>query len=83
MPRECEKPENSETQIFGSTQPNYPITIGTIIEMHCKSGKIVGPGTRTTQLICRDDENGKGELVTLDGTQRGSCFPGEFSRVLC
>ena len=75
VPLECPKPLNTESQIFDP--PKEPITIGSIVEVKCKPGKIFGPGTKTTHLICRDNENGRGELVTLDGSQKTSCFPGK------
>ncbi len=70
-------PGDNDLQIFKPTK--YSITIGTIVEMQCKSGKIFGPGSKTIKLICRDNEEiGRGELVTLDGIQKGSCYPGSI-----
>ncbi len=70
-------PGDNDLQIFKPTK--YSITIGTIVEMQCKPGKIFGPGSKTIKLICRDNEEiGRGELVTLDGIQKGSCYPGSI-----
>ena len=75
--KECEKPVDNDLQIFKPTKS--AITIGAIVEMQCKPGKIFGPGMKTIKLICRDNEEvGRGELVTLDGMQKGSCYPGLY-----
>jgi hypothetical protein len=75
--KECEKPNDNDLQIFKPTKP--VITIGSIVEMQCKPGKIFGPGTKTIKLICREnDDGGLGELVTLDGMQKASCYSGSM-----
>ena len=80
-PRECPSPDSKSFDF--KKRGRDPITIGTIVEVNCKPGLIFGPGSKSTRLICRDDESGQGELVTLDGTHKGVCFHGKCSLGLC